>query len=322
MFENKVKVNTIFADDVLQGLSGSPKFLPSRYFYDEKGDALFQQIMNMPEYYLTRSEYEIFDSKKEEILKVFASDGRPFQLIEFGAGDGAKTKVLLKYFLDKQAAFKYLPIDISANALNLLKRDLNQTFPQLEVEPRQGEYFHALGGLSNGGKTRKIILFLGSNIGNFKPSEANQFLKKMAANLHQGDLLLIGFDLKKKPSIILEAYNDGTGITKSFNLNLLTRINSELGGDFDLSRFEHFPTYNPQTGEMKSFLVSNVRQEVFIESLNAVFSFDQWEAVYTEVSQKYNLHEIDDMAHHAGFKPVDHLFDMNHYYVDCIWEVL
>lgn len=315
-------INDVFANDVLQGLSGKPKFLSSRYFYDETGDALFQDIMEMPEYYLTRAELEIFHNSKEEILAVFSNDDRPLQLIEFGAGDGTKTKILLEYFLEEKAKFKYLPIDISDNVLNLLQKDLQKNFPGLVVEPQQGEYFEALGGLSNGGQSRKIILFLGSNIGNFKPAEANRFLKNMASALRTGDLLLIGFDLKKNPDIILDAYNDKAGITKAFNLNLLARINRDLGGNFDLTGFEHFPTYNPQTGEMKSFLTSNKKQEVYIEALDKSFEFDAWEAVYTEVSQKYNLQEIKEMAVNSGFKPKENLFDKNHYYVDCIWEVV
>lgn len=319
---NSVMIDDIFAKDVFEGLSSTPKFLSSRYFYDEIGDNLFQQIMKMPEYYLTRSEFEIFQNQKDKILSVFSNDGRPFQLVEFGAGDGTKTKVLLEHFLEKKAEFTYLPIDISENVLSQLTKDLENKLPELSVEPQQGEYFEALGSLTNGGKTRKVMLFLGSNIGNFRPAEAQKFLKKMASNLHAGDLLLIGLDLKKKPSLILDAYNDQGGITKAFNLNLLNRINNELGGNFETSNFEHFPTYNPQTGEMKSFLVSNKKQEVTIEALEKTFVFDAWEAVYMEVSQKYSLQEINVMAVDAGFKPIENLFDSNHYYVDCIWEVL
>ncbi len=319
---NKTQLKEAFAKDVLNGLSAKPKFLSSRYFYDERGDALFQEIMRMPEYYLTRAEYEIFHNKKEEILQAFAKNGLPFQLIEFGAGDGTKTKVLLKYFLDKRAVFQYLPIDISGSVLDLLKDDLHRELPELKVAPLQGEYFQALKTLDNDDNTRKIVLFLGSNIGNFRPSEAEQFLKEMASNLNKGDLLFIGFDLKKQPAVILKAYNDKAGITKAFNLNLLTRINNELGANFELSAFEHFPTYNPASGEMKSYLISNKQQEVFIEAINTSFSFDAWEAIHTEVSQKYNLHQIEDMASQAGFRCLEHLFDENNYYVDSIWEVL
>ena len=224
--------------------------------------------------------------------------------------------------MQKRALFQYLPIDISDNVLELLKEDLRRNFPELKVEPLQGEYFQALKGLGSEDGIRKIVLFLGSNIGNFKPSEADQFLKEMASNLNKGDLLFIGFDLRKQPSVILEAYDDKAGITKAFNLNLLTRINNELGANFNLSAFEHFPTYNPQSGEMKSFLISTRQQEVYIDALDKHFSFDAWEAVHTEVSQKYNLHEIEDMAGRAGFRCLNNLFDDNNYYVDSIWEVL
>lgn len=313
-------IDKIFANDVLQGLSAPQKFLSSRYFYDEKGDVLFQEIMEMPEYYLTRCEREIMENNKHEILEEFTSDGRPFQLIEFGAGDGSKTKILLREFVNDGAAFKYIPIDISENVLNLLREDLEKNLPDLNVEPQQGEYFEALERLSNGGKTRKIILFLGSNIGNFTPAKAGEFLKNMAAKLHKGDLLFIGFDLKKDPDLILKAYDDAAGVTKAFNLNLLQRINNELGGNFILENFRHFPSYNPITGEMKSFLVSTQKQQVYIEALETTFSFDAWEAVYMEVSQKYSLNEIAEMAKEAGFKPVHNFFDSKGYYVDVVWE--
>jgi len=322
MLENKTKINEVFANDVLQGLSANPKFLSSRYFYDERGDALFQEIMRMPEYYLTRCEYEILQDKKETILRIFSKDGLPFRLIEFGAGDGTKTKLLLKHFLEKKARFRYLPIDISENVLNLLKDELNNRFPELEVDPLQGEYFKALGALNTEENARKIVLFLGSNIGNFRPSDADKFLKEMASNLNSGDLLFIGFDLKKDPAIILDAYNDKAGITKAFNLNLLTRINNELGANFNIAAFQHFPTYDPQSGEMKSYLISTAQQEVYVEALERRFSFEAWESVHTEVSQKYDLHQIAAMASRAGFKPVENLFDKQGYYVDSVWEVL
>lgn len=309
-----------FAQDVLQGLSSSPKSLPSRYFYDEKGDKTFQQIMAMPAYYLTRCEHEILEKEKDTILKLLGSDKTPFQLIELGAGDGTKTKVLLQHFLQQQVPFEYFPIDISENALSLLTADLYNTFPELKVRPQQGDYFEAIHSLDNG-KTKKAILFLGANIGNFTIPQASGFLKKMANNLQKGDLLLIGFDLKKDPPIILEAYNDKEGITKAFNLNLLHRLNIELGGNFNLNDFDHFPSYNPETGEMKSYLISIKAQDVFIEAIGQGFHFNAWETIYMEISQKYGLEQINALAEETGFSVVENLFDSKNYFVDTIWEV-
>lgn len=310
-----------FASDVLKGLSAAPKYLPSRYFYDEKGDTIFQQIMKMPTYYLTGCEYEILEKEKKSILKVFSKGNKPFQLIELGAGDGTKTKLLLKHFLKEKALFEYFPIDISKNMLDVLTTDLNATFPTLNVSPQQGEYLEALQNLSAEGKTRKVLLLLGSNIGNFTIDEACAFLKKIGQNLHPGDLVLIGLDLKKDPALIMQAYNDPEGITKSFNLNLLQRINKELGGNFDLSAFQHFPTYNPATGEMKSYLISTKAQDILIGSLDRTFSFAAWEAIHVEISQKFTLSQIKTMASQAGFDTVEFFFDRKNYFVDTIWEV-
>lgn len=315
-------LNDTFATDVIEGLSSSPKFLPSRYFYDEKGDAIFQQIMNMPSYYLTRSEYEIFDTHKNALLELFGAQEHAFHLIEFGAGDGYKTKVLLEHFLAQEAKFRYLPIDISENVLNLLADDLQVNFPQLEVEPLANEYFEALDILNKQKRTeRKVILFLGSNIGNFLHEEAIDFLRQMCSHLNSGDLLLIGFDLKKDPQIILDAYNDKGGITRDFNLNLLDRINTEFDGNFDTSKFMHSPTYNPLTGATKSYLVSTEDQEVKLEKLGQTFSFEAWEAIDMEISQKYGLSDIKRLAKEAGFEVSSNFFDKNRNFVDSVWTV-
>ena len=310
-----------FARDVLEGLTSTPKFLSSRYFYDEKGDSIFQQIMAMPTYYLTDCEYEILETQKETILTLLGGTKVPFQLIELGAGDGTKTKILLDYFLQQKADFEYLPIDISDNALSLLEEDLQTNFPHLKVRPTQGEYFEALHHLTQRSEIKKVILFLGANIGNFNIEQALAFLNKMAQNLQKGDILLIGFDLKKKPATIIEAYNDKEGITRSFNLNLLERINRELGGNFNCDQFEHYPLYNPETGEMKSYLISTKEQEVHIEALGRQFHFDEWETIHVEVSQKFSLAQISSMAEKSGFRVVKNLFDSKRYFVDSVWEL-
>lgn len=313
-------VLSTFAEDVRNGLLQFPKTLSSKYFYDEQGDKLFQAIMGLDEYYLTRSEFEIFSEQKEAILRGFLGDGTSFKLIELGAGDGTKTKVLMSHFLDAHADFTYIPIDISQNVLDQLEGDLAESLPELQVDPVQGDYFDALAKLNLDGDTKEVVLFLGSNIGNFSNEGGKQFLSQLGKNLSKGDLLLIGFDLMKDPQTILNAYSDKLGVTKEFNLNLLTRINNELGADFDIEKFEHLPTYNPINGETRSHLLSTVKQNVYIEVLDTTFTFDAWEAIHTEISQKYSPKMIEEFAEAAGFRIVQNFSDEHHYFVDSLWE--
>lgn len=314
-----MKANTAFARDVHAGLSTDPKRLPSKYFYDERGDELFQAIMRMPEYYLTDCEYSIFDRQKEQILDTIGTE--TFELIELGAGDGYKTKVLLEYFLHREVPFTYRPVDISGNVLEMLQTDLHKLWPELPVQPLQGDYFVKLGELkkSQNGH-RKVILFLGANIGNYTRTEAERFIGQLYQHMSPGDLLLIGFDLKKDPDIILSAYNDPAGITAAFNLNLLHRINRELGADFDTDQFCHWETYNPATGEAKSYLVSKADQTVFVKALDCSYSFDAWEAIDVELSLKYSIRQIEQMARQTGFEPIRHFYDERRYFVDSLWQ--
>lgn len=309
-------MNNQFALDVHEGLSAYPKFLSSKYFYDETGDRLFQKIMNLDEYYLTNAEYEIFEKHKDTMLDTFQKDVETFNLVEFGAGDGYKTKVLIRYFLEQHVDFTYIPIDISGNVLDVLEKSLKSEFPNLKVRPLESEYFAALSKLENGG-TRNVVLFLGSNIGNFPRTNAVRFLQELGEGLHPKDQLMIGFDLKKDPLTILRAYDDSEGVTKSFNFNLLTRINNELGGDFDLSKFIHFPSYNPETGTTQSFLISTEEQVVTINE-NTYF-FHPWESIHTEISQKFSIRDINALASECGFEIKLHCFDSRQFFVDSLW---
>ncbi|MBL6447281.1 L-histidine N(alpha)-methyltransferase [Fulvivirga sp. 29W222] len=308
---------TQFAQDVLSGLSATPKTLSSKYFYDEKGDRIFQKIMNLEEYYLTKCEYEILETHQHQIRDLFMEGTSKFNLVEFGAGDGFKTKVLLECFLNADVDFRYRPIDISGNVLQILEESLEEEFPSLKVEGIQNEYMKALRELENGG-TRNVVLFLGSNIGNFKHSQAVTFLKGLYEGLNEGDLLFIGFDLKKDPEVILDAYNDKSGVTRDFNLNLLNRINRELKGNFDLSAFRHFPTYDPLTGTTTSYLVSTKAQTV--EIMDTAVEFDPWEAIHMEISQKYSMKDIESLATQVGFSIVRNFYDAKRYFVNSVWR--
>jgi dimethylhistidine N-methyltransferase len=316
---NLVQYNPTFANDVVAGLSRDPKQLSSKYFYDKKGDELFQAIMRMPEYYLTDCEYNIFDRQKAAILQAIGR--KDFELIELGAGDGYKTKVLLEYFLDEQVPFVYRPVDISQHVLDVLKEDLKQQWPELAVRPLGGDYFKMLERLHSEHGQRKVVLFLGANIGNYSRKEALRFLENLHEQLDPGDQLLIGFDLKKDPEIILKAYNDPAGITAAFNLNLLTRINRELGANFDLDQFSHWETYHPVSGETRSYIISRRDQDVEISAVNKTFHFSAWEAMNVELSLKYSPQEIEALARAAGFEVVKHFYDDRAYFVDSLWQV-
>jgi len=310
-----------FAEDVREGLSSEPKYLHSKYFYDEIGDDLFQQIMELEEYYLTDCEAEIFESQKNVILQYFSNGVEVFDLIEFGAGDGLKTKILLNHFVDNNINFNYIPIDISNSVLSSLTQDLNNNLPELNIKPICDDYFHALEELNKVDYNKKVILFLGSNIGNFRGDDAIPFLKHLRADMKEKDQLFIGFDLMKDPKVILVAYNDKKGITSEFNFNLLDRINKDLGGNFNRKNFSHYPSYNPVTGETKSYLISLKNQTVRIEELSQSFTFKKWEPVFTEISQKYSLRDIKHFAKHSGFKVEKNFLDQKKYFVDSLWHL-
>lgn len=311
-------MNEQFKQDVLEGLSANPKFLSSKYFYDEIGDELFVEIMNMPEYYLTNSEFEIFSEKTPELIKAFeVKTDEKFQLIELGAGDGTKTKELLKSLINQNYNFDYVPIDISQHALDKLKKSLQNELPELTVCTQQGDYFKVLSSLKQGDE-RKTVLFLGSNLGNLKDDLSAKFLYQLGSNLNQNDRLLLGVDLIKSKEIILPAYNDAGEITAKFNLNLLTRINNELGGNFDVNNFKHKPEYSEEEGIAKSFMVSTKNQQVEINSLEKVFEFKKGEKIHTEISRKYNDEILAKIIENTDFTIENKILDSKEYFADYI----
>ena len=311
---------THFAEDVLNGLSSTPKSLSSKYFYDERGSRLFQEIMKLPEYYLTGCEHEIFSTQTEAIFSAFANGDNAFDLIELGAGDGTKTAVLVNHFLKQNAEISYYPMDISQEALDALTEKFTAEFPGLAMSTLNGDYFRILESIKNSSGRRKVLLFLGSNIGNFNRAQAVDFFRQLRAVMNENDLLFIGFDLQKDPHVIANAYDDAAGVTAAFNLNLLRRINRELGGNFDLNQFTHYANYRPIEGSARSFLVSRERQTVHIDALKRDFEFEQWEAVFMEISQKYSLKMIAELAAESGFEIKQNFFDGKNYYCDSLWQ--
>ncbi len=311
---------TQFQEDVYNGLTNFPKQLSSKYFYDELGDKLFQDIMKMPEYYLTNSEYNIINNHKQDILKLLTKNTESFNLVELGAGDGKKTKILLKHFSENKVNFKYQPIDISNNALSLLKKSLENELPLVNVETFSGSYFNALEKIDTIDSTKKIILFLGSNIGNLSHDDAILFLKRVRDFMGYNDLFFVGFDLKKNPQKILNAYNDATGITEAFNKNILARINRELNADFNLNKFLHWEVYNPETGVAKSYLVSKELQSITIKKLDLRIKFKEWETIHTEISQKYDDEIIKWLADEAGLTIETQFSDSENQYKNFIFK--
>jgi len=309
-----------FAYDVLVGLSERPKRLPARYFYDDEGSRLFSRITDLEEYYLTDCERQILTSHRAEIAAL--AMGRPFNLVDLGAGDGTKTMILLEHLRDQGADFRYVPIDISEGAMRELVGRVQERVPGVVVDGIVSEYTDGLHWLAMTQAERSnVVLFLGSNIGNFDKPRARAFLRRLWAALREGDRVLIGFDLKKDIDILLHAYNDAEGVTAAFNLNLLRRINRELGGHFDLDRFRHFGTYDVFSGAMESYLVSLDRQAVEIEALRHTFHFESWEPVHTEYSYKYLRSDIESLALDTGFVIEAEHLDENGWFVDSIWRV-
>lgn len=311
--------DSAFAEDTYKGLTSYPKYLLSKYIYDEKGDKLFQKIMEMPEYYLTSCEFDILKNNAEAISDFFGTDSG-FDLIELGAGDGKKTKVLLQELVNKSCEFDYLPIDISQHVLDGLKTSLENEIPEVNVKVQQGTYFKTLEKLSEYNSRKKVILVLGSNIGNLSHKEAVDFLSHIAKAMTHEDMLFMGFDQKKHPQKILDAYNDPAGITEAFNKNLLERINKELEGNFHLEKFLHWETYDPETGTAKSFLVSKIPQKVQIKNLGLEVNFDAWESIHTEISQKYDDSIVNWLADEAGLKVEKSFADSENCYKNYIFR--
>jgi uncharacterized SAM-dependent methyltransferase len=189
------------------------------------------------------------------------------------------------------------------------------------MKPKTGDYFRILETLKTESSRRKILLFLGSNIGNFSPEQAIDFFRQLRAVMNEDDLLLTGFDLQKDPRVILRAYDDERGVTAEFNLNLLRRINRELGADFDLDKFSHYAVYRPTECAARSFLISRAEQTVFVEALDRSFRFKAWEPIFMEISQKYSLEMIVDLAGETGFEIKRNFFDTNEYFVDSLWKI-
>jgi dimethylhistidine N-methyltransferase len=315
------KLSGQFAADVDAGLKSSPKKIPSRYFYDSTGSQLFKQITQLPEYYLTKCEEEIILDNSPRIVGIISVNfPESINLIEFGAGDTEKPFPLITQILAAQLSLTYTAIDISDTALSDLSFRVLEKFPDLKFQGLNQEYFEALNSVKIGNNSRNLVLFLGSNIGNFKHNQSIDFLDQMRKSLNPGDYLLIGFDLKKDNSILIPAYDDASGITREFNINLLKRINRDLGGNFNINNFYHSAIYNDTSGAMESYLISKCVQNIYIEKLNQTCTFLAGERIHTESSHKYDLNDIDYLAEASGFKILESFLDSRKYFACSLWQ--
>jgi dimethylhistidine N-methyltransferase len=312
------KVNQ-FAFDTLKGLTSKNKYLLPKYFYNDRGSRIFQKIMGMPEYYLTDSELSIFETQKNELCAALTKGTKAFQLIELGAGDGLKSKILLNTFSHGKHNFIYKPVDISRHVLQQLTNDLHKSMPELRVKEYVGDFFSLIKNFASENGIPKVVLFLGSNIGNFSNDETDQFFQLLAGMMHTQDKVLLGFDLKKSPETIMNAYNDKHGFTREFNFNHLQRINHELGADFNTDNFMHHVTYDPITGETKSYLISKKRHSVSLPTFETEIEFVKWEPIFMELSKKYDIEEINSMAGKYGFFAGSHFLDDKKYFADSLW---
>lgn len=309
----------IFKQEVAAGLSASPKTLPSRFFYDEQGSKLFESITRLPEYYLTACELEILERCGRDITSLVTQER--FNLVELGSGDGSKVIHLIEPALADNRQPTYLPIDQSASAMQTLTAALSERYASVEVRGIVAEYFAGLEWIKSHLTGPILLLFLGSNLGNFNGKGAESFLGALRRTLSPGDLLLIGLDLRKDRETMIRAYNDSQGVTAAFNLNLLRRINRELGGNFDVRRFRHHSTFEPNTGGVESYLVSLERQNVLVGGLCRTFEFERGEPIHTEHSHKYTETEIRRLARKAGFTIDANFYDSRKYFVDSAWRV-
>jgi dimethylhistidine N-methyltransferase len=296
-----------FRNDVIRGLSRPRKAIPCKYFYDDRGSALFDEICELDEYYLTRSELAILRAHAGEMAAALGAD---CELIEFGSGSGLKTRLLLERLVEPRA---YLPIEISPEPLTRSALELAGRFPDLDIRPVCADFTRSVALPETGSpRARRVVYFPGSTIGNFRPRAAARLLRSIARLVGEGGGLLIGFDLDKDGSIVWPAYNDRRGISAAFNLNLLARINRELGADFDLRAFEHRADYVRAKERMEMYLVSRKPQAVRIDGRR--FAFRDGEAIHTEYSYKYSPEHFGRLTAQAGFSPSRQWLDEKGYF--------
>lgn len=287
-----------FAQDVKRGLTSNPKHLFPKYLYDELGSRLFEAICEVDEYYLTRSEDEILTSHAEEIVSAIPECKT---LIELGSGSAEKTRRIIEALIRQRGELLFVPIDISASALKESSHALLDSYPELRIDAYAADYFQALEALKLDSKEPVLVLFLGSNIGNFEPDDALNFMRAIRKMLRKRDALLLGADLKKEPAMLEAAYNDSLGVTRSFIVNELERINRELGANFDLWAFGLRSFYNEALGRVEIYLESLRAQTVEVRGLELSLSFNAGERIHMEHAYKFDPEGLRTLGNKSGF---------------------
>jgi len=283
--------------DVYEGLTATPKHLPAKLFYDEIGSQLFEQITELPEYYLTRTERSILEEYASDIL---GQAGSSLTLVELGAGTATKTSILIEELLRRQSRSLFYPIDVSPSALDQAVRQLGLEFPSLRVNPIVADYTGGVPALSRI-TGRKLVLYIGSSIGNFEPPHAIRILRRIRQTLRSRDALLLGADYAKSPKILLPAYDDAQGVTAAFNKNILARLNRELDADFNPDAFLHIALWNRRCSRMEIYLESLAEQSAFLPGLDLDVTFQAGERLHTENSYKYTDPMIESILRESGF---------------------
>jgi dimethylhistidine N-methyltransferase len=306
-----------FQRDVRDGLTAPRKWLPPRWFYDDLGSALFDAICFLPEYYVMRAEAEVLTTYRDEIVDAFGPDVR---LVELGSGAARKTRILLDLFTQRQAEVEYVPVDVDAGMLERSARELHNDYANLRVRPVRSDFARPSAALAEAGVSdaRTIVLFLGSTIGNLDPDAAIAMLRDLRTALRPGDAFFLGADLRKSRDILEPAYDDPLGVTAAFNLNLLARINRELGGHFALDTFRHRAFYDEVHGRIEMHLVSTRAQRVRIDALDLEIAFDEDETIHTESSYKHDAATLAALAEGSGFSIEKRWTDSRGWFADVL----
>ncbi|MEH2346694.1 MAG: L-histidine N(alpha)-methyltransferase [Nostoc sp.] len=296
--------------DVVKGLTQTPKSLPPCYFYDDRGSELFEQICDLPEYYLTRTETTILQQYAGEIAKITG----PCELVELGSGSSTKTRILLDAYQNLGYSLHYLPIDVSAGMLETSAKQLLRDYPLLQVYALAGTYELALAQLLPTQLPSRMICFIGSSLGNLTPGECDVFFSEITEALQVGEYFLLGIDLQKPKQILEPAYNDRQGVTAAFNLNMLEHLNQRFDGNFDTTQFEHWAFYNESEQQIEMHLRSLRSQIVELQALSLKVNFALGETILTEISRKFDLHTIKQQLTAQGLSPLEVWTDPNQWF--------
>lgn len=303
--------------DVVEGLSEPQKTLPPKYFYDAHGSQLFEKICDTPEYYPTRTEEQILAYRAPQLVDLTG----PCELIELGSGSARKTRALIEAYLDKGVPVRFLPVDVSGSILKESSRELVSQYPELEIWGLIGTYEQALSLLPPRELSARMMIFLGSTIGNLTDDETASFLSRSARALKAGEYFLIGFDLQKDPAVLEAAYNDADGVTADFNLNILRHLNRRYGGDLDPAGFEHLAFYNREEHRIEMHLKSRADQHASLEGLGLEVDFEKGETIRTEISRKFSVEGMVETFDAQGFDLVQHWTDPNDWFALALFQL-